>query len=61
MTGRQGLLVYAAAFVAMLAAGAIAAIGTLGSTESIPLMWVSSALSVLAIAGAVIAVLLARR
>jgi hypothetical protein len=54
-------MAYTAAFVAMLGAAVVLAVGTLGSSQSIPMMYVSSALSVIAIVGASAAVLLARR
>ena len=58
---RGGLLAFAGSFIAMLLAGAILGIAELGSRESIHLLWFSSARSVVAILGAVAAVLLARR
>jgi hypothetical protein len=61
VTFRHGLVVYAAAFVAMLAAAATAAVGSLGASESIRMMYASSTLSALAIVGSIAAVLLARR
>jgi len=61
VTYRGGLVVFAAAFVAMLGAGALLAVAEIGAHESIRLLWISSALSAAAILGAVAAVALARR
>jgi hypothetical protein len=61
VTYRGGLVAFAAAFVAMLGAGAILAVAEIGAHESIRLLWISSALSVVAILGAIAAVALARR
>jgi MFS-type transporter involved in bile tolerance (Atg22 family) len=57
----RGIVVFAGAFAAMLCAGALLAINELGTRESIRMLWVSSGLSVVAILGAIAAVLLARR
>jgi hypothetical protein len=61
VTFRGGLVVFTAAFVAMLCAGALLAVAELGTHESIRTLWISSGLSVVAIVGAIAAVVLARR
>jgi hypothetical protein len=61
VTYRGGLIAFAAAFVAMLVAGALLAVAEIGAHESIRLLWISSGLSVIAILGAIAAVALARR
>jgi hypothetical protein len=45
----------------MLGAGVVVAVGTLASAQSIRMMYVSAALSVVAILGAIAAIVLARR
>ncbi len=56
----RGVAVFAGAFVAMLCAGAVLAVDELGTHGSMRMLWVSSGLSVVAILGAIAAVLLAR-
>jgi hypothetical protein len=58
VNGRAPLLLYAAAFVAMLAAGTVLAVAAFGTMTSTTMLWVSSALSLGAVLAAVGAVAL---
>ena len=58
MNARAPLLAYAGAFIAMLAGGAVLAAAAFGTMTSTKMLWVSSALSLAAVAAAVGAVVL---
>jgi hypothetical protein len=60
VTNRATIVVYATAFAAMLGGAAVLGVTALGSMDSVDVLWVSSALSVVAIVTSLAAMLLER-